>query len=1013
MRKLFTALFFLCCVPVLLYGQPTGGGAQNVYEASMPDIIHPSPQAMTFMRYGEIPVSLSSGVPEISIPIYSFKANGMEFPISISYHASGIRVQDIAGTVGLGWVLNAGGMIAQTVYGWNDNHSQNYNYHKLSELPFNSASGLNGANKVINNERDSLEISKNIRRWWYGCFNDLSKFIMKTDETGNTISDRYSFNFCGQTGVFRYDLASNNYETAAYKTIPHSPLKVEKSGDEWNADFIITDENGIKWIFGLWSHVNMIISGSTLNTAPQEFYLKTVKFPGTNDSIRLMYDHGIPYDSESYSESVFNGEEPSYTVSGIMYFYTGSNYHINKRTRSESAVKSFPILLQSITWRNEHISFSYDSESGDLIKNRLTHITMYSDNSKIKEVTLHQGLGERMYLDSIKINEEKYAFEYNKNLPSREGIANSYSDFWGYPNGSNTNKRVPYEWSTTSPATYKRTYLGFRESNSAYAGAGMLVKITYPTKGSTVFEYESNQGDDIYTALSNSTVPSQNEPFGGSRIKRISNYDGLGSLSWKTYEYEGGITVKPEPRHFIQNPTFRYLVTDNFSLFDLPDPSLAVQQVEIGVTGTEFPLTEYGGQLAFYHKVTEYTGKDSISEGKVEYFYTRKVFNSASINPLLDFDHGSIPPLLVKKEEYSYNNGSYSLKRETKNHYSTAVKGSFIFGVNVSHGYVFSPNLLHLHDIDNVDKLKGLHSEYYYGGGGFAFRDMKGIRDYMRLDNTEIIEYYDSQDTFSTKISYYYNYDSRLLTPNVTITENSTGKRYIESITYPFDYKTLSPYNDMVSKNIFSPVVSRTAKMDYLAPAGPMGAPPVTQDTLPVINMFDGQQMATIRYHYGEKQGGLYVIDSVAAAKGDTLLETRIRYHNYDKYGNPLYITKDSSIHVVYLWSYKGKYPVAEIKNATNLQVAALFPIGFIDTLSDTIPDANRMNTVENALRNASSLSNAQVTTFYYKQGVGVSQIIDPNGMKITYEYDAVGRLQAIRDDDGNILEHHSYHYAQ
>ena len=36
-------------------------------------------------------------------------------PVSINYHAGGIRVQDIASNVGLGWNLNAGGQITRIV----------------------------------------------------------------------------------------------------------------------------------------------------------------------------------------------------------------------------------------------------------------------------------------------------------------------------------------------------------------------------------------------------------------------------------------------------------------------------------------------------------------------------------------------------------------------------------------------------------------------------------------------------------------------------------------------------------------------------------------------------------------------------------------------------------------------------------------------------------------------------------------------------------------------------------
>ena len=89
----------------------------NAQQIKLPEIIPPSPTSLQFQRYGDYPVNHFTGVPGISIPIFTIKEGDIEVPITLSYHASGARPDDVSGFVGLGWVLNTGGMITRTVHG--------------------------------------------------------------------------------------------------------------------------------------------------------------------------------------------------------------------------------------------------------------------------------------------------------------------------------------------------------------------------------------------------------------------------------------------------------------------------------------------------------------------------------------------------------------------------------------------------------------------------------------------------------------------------------------------------------------------------------------------------------------------------------------------------------------------------------------------------------------------------------------------------------------------------------
>src|SRR6266540_1809501 len=84
--------------------------AQSVPGAT--PIIPLSPNAAELNKYSSIPVNGMTGVPGIGFPLYEINTGKISLPISLSYHASGIKVSQKATWVGLGWSFNAGGVIS-------------------------------------------------------------------------------------------------------------------------------------------------------------------------------------------------------------------------------------------------------------------------------------------------------------------------------------------------------------------------------------------------------------------------------------------------------------------------------------------------------------------------------------------------------------------------------------------------------------------------------------------------------------------------------------------------------------------------------------------------------------------------------------------------------------------------------------------------------------------------------------------------------------------------------------
>jgi YD repeat-containing protein len=184
----------------------------------------------------------------------------------------------------------------------------------------------------------------------------------------------------------------------------------------------------------------------------------------------------------------------------------------------------------------------------------------------------------------------------------------------------------------------------------------------------------------------------------------------------------------------------------------------------------------------------------------------------------------------------------------------------------------------------------------------------------------------------------------------------------------------------------------------------------MTAAPLRITNTRNNTQVAqkTIQYHgYGNN---LIVPKKEYYTHGDGAEELRIQYHNHDQYGNPVYISKDNTDRVVYLWGYKGQYPVAEIRGADYNPVQTALGGTTPESLSSHASfDQQKINNLR------ANLPNALVTTYTYKPLVGIASQTDPRGVTTHYDYDSFGRLKEIYIIENNqkkILEAYHYHYA-
>ena len=108
----FTAILF----QTIMLGQTGSYNIENPESTIDPK----SPEVSTLGKYITMPLNLNTGAANIEIPIYTIQYGDITLPISLSYDSSGIKVGEMASSVGLKWNLSYGGVLSRNARGRRD-----------------------------------------------------------------------------------------------------------------------------------------------------------------------------------------------------------------------------------------------------------------------------------------------------------------------------------------------------------------------------------------------------------------------------------------------------------------------------------------------------------------------------------------------------------------------------------------------------------------------------------------------------------------------------------------------------------------------------------------------------------------------------------------------------------------------------------------------------------------------------------------------------------------------------
>lgn len=470
----------LCFLILLIKHVPdTFGQGEGTQEVSN-QVIPPSPTAAALGKYGDIPVNMYSGTPQINIPLYTITERDISLNVNMSYHASGIKVDEIASWVGLGWSLNAGGVITRTILG----------------LPDESPNGFRGTNNIGGKVFDYLE----------GNMTDANELfqLQKNVASGQWDSepDIYHFNFSGNSGKFVFDKDGNSF------LIPKQKVKIIGDGST-NSSFTIIAPDGTRYLFEEEERTSVDNACSdNIETPYTTSWFLTKITSTTGASISFAYTtEFVTYDMSISTTARFLKPPPF-------------SQEICNNVPNSSCLALFNSeskLLSEITTSNEKIRFIPGNRNDILSTSLLDKIEVYdNEDNLIKGFDLEHSYfttsNERLRLDKItEISEtgrllEPYEFRYTGgvDIPARLSYQ---QDHWGYFNSNAASTLLPVDIITpaempgiTSPLVLDGADRSPDPIKMKYC---TLEKIIYPLKGYTIFDFEPHDYGFYKTAANN------------------------------------------------------------------------------------------------------------------------------------------------------------------------------------------------------------------------------------------------------------------------------------------------------------------------------------------------------------------------------------------------------------------------------------------------------------------------------------------------------------------------------
>jgi hypothetical protein len=1040
-----------------------------------PQITPLSPNAASLWKYAELPVNLYTGVPAISIPIYEIKTGSLTVPVSLTYHAGGIRYEEQASWVGLGWILNAGGVITRNVKGLADEKNEGL-LNSITPINFSASS----------------------------C--DYTYFQNALDKHYDVQPDEFSYIVPGRTGRFVFKQGVQQPIT-----IPYAPIKLGYTASGGFSNLSITDEGGTIYRFNE-SETTIGGSGAFVeDNYPSAWLMTQMQSPDLSRAINFSYVAGASAVQKSsktdyirviddvggsaHQNSIcYPPPTPSIQapVTSILNFSTTVKY-LSQITFDNGKIE----FIQSSTNRTDIASnqkmleyiriYSLYNGSYTLIK---SYRFFYSYFKKLNNITLQD---YKLKLDSVQVLgsdasvQERFSFQYQTttfsgNLNNSNDV--NAQDWWGFYNGKTGNTNlVPQQTINFLNGTTTQIQIGGadRSVDPVYMTEGVLKRITYPTGGYTEFEFETHQFNESGLKYA-----------GGLRVKKITTLASANDLPMiRTFKY--GPAGNGYGNRVFLNYMGYYVAEDKyFCTQSLSFPSNLKYTERIYNSVSSMQIDGFDGSPVVYPYVTEYRGTEVTNNGRTEYIYDNGTVTGDNIylpySPVANmFQRQSnhyLRGYLTSQRVYSTANNKVS---EMSTSYQT------LHFIDTLAGQLIDKRFYHALEVPPGCWQDG--SVYQYSYAVYPVRS-GAVRPLKTIETI-----YDPNDPGRYVINESnYVYDANYIVPtevNKIVRKLQTG--YEEQITdyskYPFSYSfTGAPSGTeaqgiklLQDKNISTALIEKYTVRKYKDPT--VWQTEIIGGTITTYKsdrVFPDKiwEIETTTPITSASFGTGSSIVSNAFSKNAAYKE-KLSFNGYDPFGNVSQFNKMYDAANAYIWDYNNLSTVAEVLNADSNNIAytsfeaqnpgkwtfsgtpsadATAPTGkrayvlngsnnitktglssgttytvsyWIKTTSPLTITGTQGAAVagrtlglwkhyEHKITGVTSLTitgsvaidelrlhpaGALMTTYTHEPLIGLSSTCDPVNRITYFEYDVAGRLRIVRDQDRNVIKTHAYKY--